>query len=232
MSERGSLPSGKSLTQRILGITVREMRPVLRCPRCECAVREPSIWSSAYHCEQHGEVHPLRSGLSPSQEGLDAVLREAEVPVWLPWPLPQGWLVTGFAVAGDERTGTRGCSVALSGPNPVGGPAEMMLISEEPGVGLGARFAGLGGPDPGAQFASGPPAAVVEFGNHEFPLWSVDTPGPAAFAGEVSGNWLWLVLWPHTAGLLMVEPLELRDLRDPGQDLDLPFGAPSPQLPS
>jgi hypothetical protein len=232
MSERGSLPSGKSLTQRILGITVGEMRPVLRCPRCECAVREPSIWSSAYHCEQHGEVHPLRSGLSPSQEGLDAVLREAEVPVWLPWPLPQGWLVTGFAVAGDERTGTRGCSVALSGPNPVGGPAEMMLISEEPGVGLGARFAGLGGPDPGAQFASGPPAAVVEFGNHEFPLWNVDTPGPAAFAGEVSGNWLWLVLWPHTAGLLMVEPLELRDLRDPGQDLDLPFGAPSPQLPS
>lgn len=176
-------------------------------------------------------MHPLRSRLSPSQEGLEGVLRGAEVPVWLPWPLPQGWLVTGFAVAGDERTGTRGCSVALSGPNPVGGPAEMMLISEEPGVGLGARFAGLGGPDPGAQFASGPPAAIVEFGNHEFPLWNVETPGPAAFAGEVSGYWLWLVLWPHTAGLLMVEPMELRDLRDPGQDLDLPFGAPSPQLP-
>jgi hypothetical protein len=208
------------------------MRPVLRCPRCDHAVREPSIWSSAYHCEQHGEVHPLRSGLSPSHEGLEGVLRDAEVPVWVPWPLPRGWLVTGFAAAGDERTGTRGCSVALSGPNPIGGPAEMMLISEEPGVGLGARFAGLDGPDPGAQFASGPPTAMVEFGNHEFPLWNVDTPGPAAFAGEVSGNWLWLVLWPHTAGLLMVEPMELRDLRDPGQDLDLPFGARSPQLPS
>ncbi len=216
----------------ILGITLSEMRTVLRCPRCDSEVREPSIWSSAYHCEQHGEVHPLRSGFSPSQEGLDGVLTRAEVPVWLPWPLPQGWLVTGFAVAGDERTGTRGCSVALSGPNPAGGPAEMMLISEEPGVGLGARFAGLGGPDPGAQFASGPPAAVVEFGNHEFPLWNVETAGPAAFAGEVSGNWLWLLLWPHTAGLLMIEPMELRDLRDPGQDLDLPFGAPSPQLPS
>jgi hypothetical protein len=159
------------------------------------------------------------------------VLRGAEVPVWVPWPLPQGWLVTGFAIAGDERTGTRGCSVALSGPNPLGGPADMMIISEEPGVGLGARFAGLGGPDPGAHFAKGQPAGVVEFANHEFPVWNVDTRGRAAFAGEVSGNWLWLVLWPDTAGMLMVEPLPIRDLRDPGQELDLPFGARSPQLP-
>jgi hypothetical protein len=28
-----------------------------------------------------------------------------------------------------------------------------------------------------------------------------------------------------------MEMLTLRDLRDPGQDLDLPFGAPSPRLP-
>jgi hypothetical protein len=219
------------LTLAFRGITLSEMRPVLTCPRCDSVVREPSVWSSAYHCEQHGEVHPLRSGLSPSVEGLDGVLRGAEVPVWVPWPLPQGWLVTGFAAAGDERTGTRGCSVALSGPNPVGGPAEMMLISEEPGVGLGARFAGLGGPDPGTQFAKGPPAGVVQFANHEFPLWNVETRGRAAFAGEVSGSWLWLVLWPDTAGMIMVEPLPLRDLRDPGQELDLPFGARSPQLP-
>ncbi len=208
------------------------MRPVLTCPRCDAVVRAPSAWSSAYHCEQHGEVQPLRSALSPTPEGLEAVLRGARVPVWVPWPLPQGWLVTGFAVVGDERTGTHACSVALSGPNPVGdGPAEMMLISEEPGIGLGARFAGLDGPDPGAQFAKGPPAGAVEFANHEFPVWNVDTKGCAAFAGEVSGNWLWLVLWPDTAGMLMVEPMTLRDLRDPGQDLDLPFGAPSPQLP-
>jgi hypothetical protein len=220
------------LTEAFRGITLSEMRPVLTCPRCDSVVREPSIWTSAYHCEQHGGVLPLRSGVTPSQEGLEGVLQAAEVPVWLPWPLPPGWLVTGFAVAGDERTGTRGCSVALSGPNPIGdGPAEMMLISEEPGVGLGARFAGLGGPDPGTQFAKGPPAGSVEFANHEFPVWNVETKGRAAFAGEVSGNWLWLVLWPDTAGILMVEPLPLRDLRDPGQELDVPFGAPSPQLP-
>ena len=207
------------------------MTKALICPRCQGELSEPSAWHSAWQCARHGAVQPLRPAHVPSTEGLHALLKTAAVPVWLPWPIPLGWLVTGVTGAGDDRSGTRGCAVALSGPNPVGGPAEMMLISEEPGIGLGARFAGLGGPDPGAHFASGPPAAVVEFGNHEFPLWSVDTPGPAAFAGEVSGYWLWLVLWPHTAGLLMVEPLELRDLRDPGQELDLPFGAPSPQLP-
>jgi hypothetical protein len=173
----------------------------------------------------------MRSGFSPSPEGLEGVLRGAEVPVWVPWPLPQGWLVTGFAAAGDERTGTRGATVALSGPNPMGGPAEMMLVSEEPGVGLGARFAGLDGPDPGAHFPDGQPAGVVEVSNHEFPLWHVDARGCAAFAGEVSGSWLWLVMWPDTAGMMMAEPLELRDLRDPGQEMDLPFGAPSPLLP-
>jgi hypothetical protein len=194
-------------------------------------VHEPSVWSSAWQCDVHGEVHPLRMVYSPSAEGLGGLLRGVAVPVWLPWPLPRGWLVTGFAGAGDERSGTRGCIVALSGPNPVGGPGEMLLVSEELGVGLGAGCAGLDGPDPGSNFAVGPSHGSVRFGNHEFPLWHVDTPGRAAFAGEVMGSWLWLILWPDTAGMLLVEPLELRDLRDPGQDLDLPFGARSPRLP-
>jgi hypothetical protein len=29
----------------------------------------------------------------------------------------------------------------------------------------------------------------------------------------------------------MLEPLPLRDLRDPGQEMDVPFGALSPRLP-
>ena len=168
---------------------------------------------------------------SPSREGLEGLLRTGGVPVWLPWPLPVRWLVTGFAAAGDERTGMRGCAVALSGPNPVGGPGELLLVSEEPGVGLGAGLAGLDGPDPGLGFATAQPNASVRVGHHDFPLWHVDAPGRAAFAGEVMGHWLWAVLWPDTAGVLLLEPITLRDLRDPGQDLDLPFGALSPQLP-
>ncbi|MHB1593770.1 MAG: DUF6758 family protein [Streptosporangiaceae bacterium] len=203
----------------------------LSCPRCGGAVAAPSAWSSAWRCATHGDVYPLRQVRSVSQEGLAGLLRTARVPVMLPWPLPGGWLVTGFAAAGDERTGTRGCVVALSGPNPVGGPGEMLLVSEEPGVGLGAACAGLAGPDPGAGFPAGPPQAQVQFGNHEFPLWTVGSPGCAAFAGELLGTWLWVLLWPDTAGTLLVEPLQLVDLRDPGLDLDLPFGARSPRLP-
>jgi hypothetical protein len=207
------------------------MRAAPTCPRCGAPLRAPSVWSSAWLCDLHGKVDPLGAVHSPSPEGLDGLLRTTGVPVWLPWPLPAGWLVTGFAGAGDERTGMRGCVVALSGPNPVGGPGDLLLVSEEPGVGLGARLAGLDGPDPGDGFAAAPPAANVRFGNHDFPLWHVDAPDRAAFAGEVMGHWLWAVLWPDTAGVLMIEPITLRDLRDPGQELDLPFGARSPRLP-
>ena len=138
----------------------------------------------------------------------------ARVPVWLPWPLPQGWLVCGFTGAGDERTGTRGSAVALSGPNP-----------------LGAGLAGLPGPDPGDGFATGQPNATVKVANHEAPLWLVESDDKAVFAGEVAGSWLWVVLWPDTAGALLIEPLPLRDLRNREQDLDPPFGALSTRLP-
>ena len=206
--------------------------PAAGCPRCGRAVHEPTAWSSAWRCDLHGEVHPLFPAFRPSQEGLDGLLRTAGVPVWLPWPLPAGWLVAGFAGAGDERTGVRACAVALSGPNPLGGPADMLVVAEEPGVGLGAALAGLAGVDPGAGFATAPSIAVASFGNHDFPLWQVDSPDRAVFAGEIKGYWLWIVLWPETAGALLIEPIGLRDLRDPGQNLDLPFGAASPRLPA
>ncbi len=152
--------------------------------------------------------------------------------MWVPWPLPHGWLVTGFSGAGDERTGARGTVVALSGPNPVGGPADLLLIAEEPGVGLGAGLSGLTGPDPGAGFASGPSHASVRVGGHDAPLWLVESDGSAAFAGEVAGGWVWLVLWPDSAGLMLVESLALLDLRDTAGPLGLPFGALTTRLPA
>lgn len=204
-----------------------------RCPRCARPVKEPTAWSSAWRCDLHGEVHPLLPAFSPSADGLDGLLRTTrDVPVWLPWPLPPGWLAAGFAGAGDERTGIRGSVVALSGPNPLGGPGDMLIVAEEPGTGLGAGLAGLDSVDPGAEFACCPPSAAASFGNHDIPLWLVDSPDRAVFAGEAKGRWLWLVLWPETAGTLLIDPIELRDLRDPWQDLDIPFGARSPRLAS
>ncbi len=202
------------------------------CPRCGSEAHEPTAWSSAWRCDLHGEIYPFGPARRPTKEGLDALVRHAKVPVWLPWPLPQGWLVSGFAAAGDERTGARASVVALSGPNPLGGPADLLIVAEEPGVGLGAGLAGLPGPDPGEVFATGPPNATVEVANHDAPLWLVESDGGAVFAGEVSGNWLWVLLWPDTAGVMLVETLPLRDLREREQDLDLPFGALSPRLPA
>ncbi|HYZ57322.1 MAG TPA: DUF6758 family protein [Streptosporangiaceae bacterium] len=202
------------------------------CPRCGAPVQEPSVWSSAWLCAWHGEVYPLRPPYRPSRDGMAGLLRTAKIPVLVPWPLPAAWLVTGFAGAGDERTGTRASVVALSGPNPVGGPGDWLIVAEEPGVGLGARLAGLKGPDPGDGFAASPPDALAHFEGHDVPLWNVAAPGRAVYAGELKGAWIWMVLWPQTAGLLLVEPLYLRDLRDPFQDLDVPFGAPSPRLPA
>ncbi len=203
----------------------------LTCPRCGSIATPPNAWSSSWRCGMHGDIYPLRQVHRLSAQGLAGLTRKAAVPVMVPWPLPEGWLVTGFAAAGDERSGTRGAAVALSGPNPVGGPAEMLLICEELGVGLGAYCAAIDGLDPGSNFPSSSPQAQVEYGNHEFPLWHVDAPGSAAFVGEVMGSWLWILLWPDTAGTLLVESLRLLDLRDPGQELDLPFGARSPRLP-
>jgi hypothetical protein len=190
------------------------------------------VWSSAWRCDVHGEIAPLAPARPPTREGLLSLASHTRVPVWLPWPLPPGWLVSGFTGAGDERTGARASAVALSGPNPLGGPADLLIIAEEPGIGLGAGLAGLPGPDPGDGFAAAAPHAALRVGGHEAPLWLVESDGKAVFAGEAAGSWVWLVLWPDTAGALLVEPLVLRDMRDPEQDLDLPFGALSPWLPA
>jgi hypothetical protein len=48
----------------------------------------------------------------------------------------------------------------------------------------------------------------------------------------VAGGWVWFVLWPDTAGLMLVESLALLDLRDTVGPLELPFGAPTSRLPA
>jgi len=50
-------------------------------------------------------VLPRQPAKSPTADGLAAVLQDARVPVWAPWPLPHGWLVTGFLTVGDDRSG-------------------------------------------------------------------------------------------------------------------------------
>lgn len=144
--------------------------------------------------------------------------------------MPTGWLVSGVGHAGDERTGARATLLACSGPAPLGGPADMVLVAEEPGVGLGARFAGLAGPDPGPEVTDAVPHAKVEAAGHPTPLWSLPADDRAGFVGAAKGLWLWAVLWPVDAGLLLLEDLVLQDARESVPEPMVDFGAPSPRL--
>ena len=111
------------------------MRPEPVCPRCSGRLDVPGLVSNEWVCHEHGGVHPFhRRTLPPTAESMDWLVARSGVPVWLPWPLPHGWLVTGAAHAGDERTGARATVVALSGPAPLGGTGELLLIDAHEGV--------------------------------------------------------------------------------------------------
>lgn len=196
-----------------------------RCPRCSGALRAPGLMSSDWTCADHGRVSPWYVG---SIELIPKVVATARVPLWSPQLLINGWTVGGLGWCGDERTGATATVLACSGPSPLGGPADMLLISEEPGVGLGAALAGIPGVDPGA-CAEGAPDAKILAANHPTALWRSDSADDrVAFVGEAGGVWLWAVLWPPAAELVLLEHVELHDLRrDP---LVLAAGAPSPRL--
>ncbi|WP_261553681.1 DUF6758 family protein [Frankia tisae] len=183
------------------------------CPRCLGPLRPPDLWSSQYRCDEHGEVSPYRTAVSSREQALQSLATSSTVPVWLPEPMPVHWYVSGIGWAGDDRTGPRASALALAGPCPLGGPAEMILVAEAPGVGLAAQLAGLAGPDPEA--LPGASEAKVEAAGHPTAMWPLAVrPDRAAFVGEARGVWLWLVLWPADAALILLEHLVLRDVRD------------------
>lgn len=201
------------------------------CPRCPGRLRAPGLMSSTWECERHGAVPPLHLSPRVAPELLAATAARSGVPLWSPVPLLAGWSVTGLAAAGDERSRLRANLLALSGPSPLGGPADLLLIAEEPGVGLGARYAGLDQPDPGA-VTDGPPDAKLEAAGHPTALWRcASAPDRMAFVGEAMGVWLWVVLWPPAAELVLLEHLALHDLRhDAHAATVLPVGPPTRRL--
>jgi Family of unknown function (DUF6758) len=200
------------------------------CPRCAGTVRPPGLFSSDWRCHEHGSVLPLHVLATASPGAVEHVRSVARVPVWMPSPLLPGWTVTGLAWAGDDRTGARATVLACAGPAPLGGVADLLLVAEEPGVGVGAGYAGIPGtqaaPDP-----AGPAAAKVHAGGHPTALWTASAvpPDRAVLVGEALGVWLWAVLWPAAAGYVLLEHVVLSDLRERVPP-DLVAGAPSPYL--
>lgn len=219
-------------------------------------MRPPGLWSDFWSCPEHGAVAPVHPALPGSDDALRQIAERSQVPLWLPWPLPVGWLVTGVRYAGDEHSGPTATVLALSGPNPMtldaddDLSAELLVIAEQPGVGLATRLAGLNWIDPGAAVATGAAAAKVVAAGHETPMWNVpvehaevvgldvdpemdlemDLESVSAYVGEALGVWLWMLTWPRMGAAVLLESFALVDLRDPEHAYPLPYGALSPRL--
>jgi hypothetical protein len=190
--------------------------------------------NSDWRCDVHSAVLPFHVAEHINREIVDAAREHLKVPLWCTWPLLPGWTMTGVGWVGDERTSGRAAAVACSGPAPLGGPADVLLISEDPGVGLGPQFAGLDAPDlgPAAQqrMMSTPPDAKVRAAGHPTPMWAIDTRDDrSVYVGEAKGVWLYTVAWPASAGYILAEHVTLHDLVEFVPN-ELVYGAPSPYL--
>ncbi|MCW2538858.1 MAG: hypothetical protein JWN95_583 [Frankiales bacterium] len=184
------------------------------CPRCGSELVAPGPYSSAWRCASHGQVLPLNSYHRLDRAVIDHVVEQTEVPLWFPDPVPLGWEPAGLAVAGDARSRIRATATAFRGPAPLGGQGEWLIIAEEPGVGLGAAYAGT--PETTSPTADGDsPPAKIHAHAHPTSLWAVpdSSPDRSAYVGEAGGVWLWLVSFPADAGYAVLENLSLIDVR-------------------
>ena len=178
----------------------------------------------------------------------ELVGRIDDIPTYLPWPMSPGWSIADFGcVGGGQRV--RATVTTTVGTSDLDGEVEVTIVSEDPGIGLGARCAGTSYDDPGPQISNGPPSIRVRAGGRTVPMWLVDTadgPGQdreltvgrmsdgevlarAVFAGEADGRWLWLVMRPASAALLLHDDWLLADVTGFGPEaLEMPFGGPRP----
>ena len=89
----------------------------------------------------------------------------------------------------------------------------------------------LAATDPGDGFDAGAADAKVIAASHPTALWCLpEARDGAVFVGEAKGLWLWALVWPETAGVLMYDGVILTDLRDVKNQPDIDFGSVSPRL--
>lgn len=203
------------------------------CPRCSSPVVEDG---RGWRCPDHEGIVPLWRPAQPDYELLAEHFQLCgSLPTLLPWPLWPGWSVTDFGCVGEQGRDARASLTSCVGPSELDGVVELTIVSEEPGVGLGSQCAGTDHSDPGAEIGAGPPHAKVRISGHPIALWSVPTSAGdhrferSVFAGEALGRWLWLVLRPASAALMLNDEWNLLDINQLGPELiDLPFGGNPP----
>jgi hypothetical protein len=206
------------------------------CPRCSAPLGGSSGdgAGSSWACPDHGPTAVLRRPDVASYHGfVEALSAAGDFPMYLPWPMSPGWAVSDFAVVGEgDAQATMTCS---SGTSALDGPVDVFVVSEESGTGLGARCAGTTHLDPGPEIGVGPPMVRVRIGSQSVQLWAVSTAASdleldrSVVAGEAGGRWLWVVLRPASAMLLLRDEWILRDVSGIGPPLvEMAFGGPSP----
>ncbi len=190
-----------------------------------------------WRCLDHGVIAPFwRPAVADYDTFAEHLGRAEGMPTLMPWPLSPGWVVTDFGVvtAAGGKT-PKATFTTCTGSSDLDGVVELSVITEEPGVGLGSRCAGINTTDPGAEIGEGPPLAKVRIDGHPISMWPVLTSESDAtfdrsvFAGEAHGRWLWIVLRPASAALLLKDEWILCDVSELGPELiDLPFGGSPP----
>lgn len=202
------------------------------CPRCSRApVEDAEGWS----CPTHQRITPLWRAVQAEYDAFaDYLNSTAGLETWLPWPLPPGWQVTDFGCVEGTGRPTAGV-VACAGASDQEGVVELTVVTEEPGVGLGARVGGVDSADPGQEAGIGPPALRLRVDGNSVPLWAMTVPhgdpllDRAVLVGEAGGRWLWVVVRPASAVLLLSELPPLLDVSLLGPELvSLPFGIVPP----
>lgn len=203
------------------------------CPRCSSPV---SGDGAQWRCLDHGAITPLWRPATASYEAMaEHLLQCTSIPTLLPWPLSPGWTITDFGCVSHQDGEAKASISSCSGVSDLDGVVELTVVAEEPGVGLGARCAGIDRTDPGAEIGEGPPHVKVRVSGHPISLWSVSTSETSSefdrsvFAGEAQGRWLWIVLRPASAALLLNDEWILCDANELGPELiELPFGGNPP----
>lgn len=215
----------------------------VECPRCPTPLAPPAPipapggpTEAAASCPVHGPTAVLHRPEEASYDAfVEALALAGEFPTYLPWPMSPGWSVTDFAVVGGGGREARATMTCSSGTSALDGPVDVFVVSEESGTGLGARCAGTPHLDAGLDIGVGSPLVRVRIGSQSVPLWSVSTADAdgeldrSVVAGEADGRWLWVVLRPASAMLLLRDEWILRDVSGIGPPLvEMPFGGPAP----
>ena len=122
-----------------------------------------------------------------------------------------------------------------SGATELDGPVDVLVVTEEAGDRPRGPVRGALAGDPGREFSQAPaggagqgrrPVGAAVAAVHQRHRGELDR---TVLAGEAGGRWLWLVLRPASAMLLLHEDWLLQDVSALGAPLlEMPFGGPPP----